>query len=177
MGKAIQDLRKEHDAILHVLEIVDKMLKDNTKDDSAKLPSYKEVVYFLKIFADKCHHGKEEKYLFREMADRGVYDEDGLMEVLQQEHNQGRELIAQMDKALSAGDFADFKTNMTGYGYLIRSHIRKENEALFARADDFFDFAEQDRLFEVFEKYEENVIGHGVHEELHELIHKWEEEF
>jgi hemerythrin-like domain-containing protein len=26
------------------------------------------LIYFLKTFADKCHHGKEENYLFKELA-------------------------------------------------------------------------------------------------------------
>lgn len=29
MGKATQDLRKEHDAILHVLQILDKMIESD----------------------------------------------------------------------------------------------------------------------------------------------------
>ena len=28
-----------------------------------------------------------------------------------------------------------------------------------------------------FEEHEESVIGHGVHEELHAMINKWEKEF
>jgi hemerythrin-like domain-containing protein len=60
MGKATLDLRKEHDSVLHVLKILDKMMSTDKKEDIVKLKYYNELVYFLKIFADKCHHGKEE---------------------------------------------------------------------------------------------------------------------
>ena len=71
MGKATQDLRNEHDAILFVLQILDKMLQSKEKSREAMLQYYGELVYFLQIFADKCHHGKEELYLFQEMVRLG----------------------------------------------------------------------------------------------------------
>ena len=68
MGKATQDLRKEHEAIFYVLQILDKMMESDSRDTESLLHYYSEVVYFLKIFADKCHHGKEENYLFKELV-------------------------------------------------------------------------------------------------------------
>lgn len=66
MGKATQDLRKENEAILYVLQILDKIMESDSRDAETMLRYYGEVVYSLKIFADKCHHGKEENYLFKE---------------------------------------------------------------------------------------------------------------
>ena len=48
MGKATQDLRNEHDAILHVLEILDAMMANDKKEDTEMLQYYNEVVYFQK---------------------------------------------------------------------------------------------------------------------------------
>jgi hypothetical protein len=39
------------------------------------------------------------------------------------------------------------------------------------------DDARQNELFEKFENHEETVVGHGIHEELHAMIHKWEDEY
>ena len=72
MGKATQDLRKEHDTILYILQILDKMMESDNRDAESMLRYYGEVVYFLKIFADKCHHGKEENYLFKELINKGI---------------------------------------------------------------------------------------------------------
>lgn len=100
MRKATQDLRKEHEAILYVLQILDKMMESDSRDAEIMLRYYGEVVYFLKIFADKCHHGKEENYLFKELVTKGITNEGGLVGVMLQEHAQGRDYIAQMAKSV-----------------------------------------------------------------------------
>ncbi len=177
MGKATQDLRNEHDAILHVFTIIDKMLSTGTKEDIEVFKFGNELIYFLKTFADKCHHGKEEDYLFKELIARGIPNEGGPIGVLLLEHKQGREYISLMNKSLESKGLINFKTNATKYRDLMRNHIDKENNALFVMADKVLDDAKQDELFEKFETHEETVIGHGVHEELHSMIHKWEDEF
>ena len=177
MGKATQDLKQEHDAILHVLKILDKVLSTDTKDDVEIFKFGNELIYFLKTFADKCHHGKEEDYLFKALNARGISSEGGPIGVMLHEHQQGREYISLMGKSLEAKDLTDFKTNAVKYRDLLISHIGKENNVLFMMTDKLLDEAAQNDLFEKFEQHEETVIGHGVHEELHAMIHKWEEEF
>ena len=177
MGKATQDLRKEHDSILHVLEILDVMISADNKENTEMLQNYTELVYFLKIFADKCHHGKEENILFLDLEKLGIPNQGGPIGVMLQEHNQGREYIALMDKALESKDLKEFNAAAARYSELLRSHIEKENNVLFVMADQTLDEARQDELFEKFEQHEETVIGHGVHEELHAMIHKWSKIF
>lgn len=177
MGKATQDLRKEHDSILHVLDILDKMLISTSKDDAEKMRYFNEVVYFLKTFADKCHHGKEEDYLFVELVEKGIPKEGGPVGVMLEEHKLGRRYISEMADALAEKKLTDFEVAARGYADLLRHHIEKENNILFEMADNVISEEEQDDLFEKFEKHEEEVIGHGVNEELHSMIHKWSEEF
>jgi hemerythrin-like domain-containing protein len=178
MGKATQDLRKEHDAILHVLKILDKMISaDNNREIVLKIQYGNELVYFLKIFADKCHHGKEENYLFKELVKNGVPNEGGPVGVMLQEHNRGREYIVLMNKSLESKDLTGFNAAAAKYRDLIKSHIEKETNVLFAMADRILNEVKQDEMFKEFEQYEESVIGHGVHEKLHSMIHSWSEEF
>jgi hemerythrin-like domain-containing protein len=177
MGKATQDLKHEHDAILHVLKIVDKVVSTDTKADVEIFEFGNELIYFLKTFADKCHHGKEEDYLFKALNARGISSEGGPIAVMLHEHQLGREYISLMSNSLEAKDLTDFKTNATKYRDLLISHIGKENNVLFMMTDKLLDDAAQNDLFEKFEIHEETVIGHGVHEELHAMIHQWEEEF
>lgn len=176
MGKATQDLRKEHDSILHVLSITDKII--SSVIENTKIMHFgKELVYFLKTFGDKCHHGKEENYLFKELEKEGIPNEGGPIGVMLQEHQEGRMYIDLMNKAVEAVDAANFKINASNYSNLLRSHIEKENNILFVIADKILGDTKQDELFMKFEQHEENVIGHGVHEKLHSMIHKWMEEF
>lgn len=177
MGKATQDLRNEHDAILHVLKILDNVMADDTKDEAAMLKFGDELISFLKIFADKCHHGKEENFLFVELARSGAPDQGGPVGVMLQEHRLGREYIAAMSSALESKNLDAFKAAAVQYRDLLVNHIAKENNALFVMADQLLDEAKQAELYEKFENHEETVVGHGVHEELHAMIHRWEEEF
>lgn len=174
MGKAIQDLLNEHEAILHVFTILDKMLTASSVDEERDLNFADELVHFLTIFADKCHHGKEEGILFKELENRGVPNEGGPIGMMLHEHVLGRQLIASMREALSSADLEAFKTHAVEYRDLLRQHIQKENMVLFRLADQIISDERQAELFEQFEAHEENVIGHGVHEQLHAQIHAWE---
>jgi len=177
MGKATQDLRKEHEAILYVLQILDKMMQTHSSEPETLLRYYGELLYFLQIFADKCHHGKEENYLFKELVNKGIPNEGGPVGVMLQEHTQGRDYIAQMGRSLDSKDINGFNNAAVQYRDLLRRHIEKENNVLFMMADNLVDEQAQNFLFEQFEQHEENVIGHGVHEKLHAMIDTWAEAF
>lgn len=177
MGKATQDLRKEHEAILYVLQILDMMMEFDSRDPESIFRYYGEVVYFLKIFADKCHHGKEENYLFMELINKGISNEGGPIGVMMQEHAQGREYIAQMSRSFDEKNIKEFNKAAVLYRDLLRQHIEKENDVLFMMADRVMNEQEQDLLFEQFEQHEENVIGQGIHEKLHAMIDIWAETF
>ncbi len=178
MGKATQDLKNEHRTILHVLKIMDKMIAaDNRRENSVKVQYGNDLIRFLRVFADKCHHGKEENYLFMEMMSAGVPGEGGPIGIMLQEHKLGRGYIGSMASSLETKDLANFNTAAAEYIYLLRNHIKKENEVLFVLADRVLNDVRQDELFRKFQQHEENVIGHGVHEELHAMIQKWSEDF
>ncbi len=177
MGKATQDLKNEHDAILHVLNIVDAMLVAESKTDVEMLRYYDELVGFLKIFADKCHHGKEEGFLFTEMVKLGVQNEGGPIGVMLHEHQLGREYIANMSTAVELKDRRGFNKAVIQYRDLLRNHIEKENTIIFVWADQLIDDIWQADLFKQFEEHEEKVIGHGVHEKLHAMIDSWSKTF
>lgn len=174
MGKATQDLRNEHEAILHVFTILDKMLTSERIDEERDLNFADELVHFLTIFADQCHHGKEEGFLFKELEAIGVPNQGGPIGVMLQEHVMGRQLIASMKEALQSAELEPFKHHAVAYRDLLRQHIEKENMVLFRLADQMISDDRQNELFEKFEAHEENVIGHGVHEQLHAQIHAWE---
>lgn len=178
MGKATQDLRAEHNTILHVLKIMGNMTSaDNRRETNIKLQHGAELINFLTIFADKCHHGKEEIYLFKALIKKGICKDGGLIEMLIQEHNLGKKQIGMMNKSLESRDLPKFNSAAGEYIDLLKLHIKKENNEMFVIADRILDNATQDELFQKFEYHEESVIGHGVHEKFHSMIQSWSEEY
>ena len=173
MGNATADLRKEHEAILFVLKLLDKMMASTETNKQTMLKTYGEVLYFLKTFVDKCHHGKEEGFLFKDLVELGIANEGGPIGAMLQEHAEGRVFIAEMADGLDSADKDKFERAAASYRDLLRRHINKENTMLFEMADHLLDEAEQDTMFSKFEQFEEQVMGHGIHEQLHAMIDAW----
>jgi hemerythrin-like domain-containing protein len=177
MGKATQDLRNEHEAILYVLKILDRMMCSDSSDAENLIHYYCEVVYFLKIFVDKCHHGKEENYLFKALVKKGIQNAGVLVGAMLEEHVQGRAYIKQMSESLDQKNLDGFNEAAIMYRDLIRAHIEKENNILFDMADRLINERAQSVIYEQFEQHEETVIGHGVHQKLHAMIDSWAEAY
>ncbi len=141
------------------------------------------ILEFLSIFVDKCHHGKEEEFLFPALEAKGIQRDGGPIGVLLTEHEQGRKLVAKLkdaaarytpgDKAAAAG----FQSIISDYVTLLTHHIEKENKVLFEMADAKLDATKDKELFEAFEQLERDRIGPGKHEEFHELLNRLEQEY
>ncbi|MDP4224453.1 MAG: hemerythrin domain-containing protein [Bacteroidota bacterium] len=172
METTSQDLKHEHDAIQIALNIIEKMYQNIREDKEIDRRDIKEILEFLKVFADKCHHGKEEAYLFPALERAGIPNRNGPIEKMLEQHRQGRELIRKMDSAIN-GRIIDRKAYIeaaSAYVELLRNHIEKENNILFPMSDAKLSKEKQKELLSDFERLEKNVIGAGVHEELHALL-------
>jgi hemerythrin-like domain-containing protein len=61
-----------------------------------------DLVEFLQVFADDCHHGKEEHYLFPLLEKKGVLVSGCPLAVLLNEHDRGRRLMADLKQTSEA---------------------------------------------------------------------------
>jgi len=171
MSKAIEDLKHEHEAILSSLKILNQISADIDKGSTPGSLDLTNFIGFLKEFADKCHHGKEEGMLFPALTKAGIPEKGGPIGVMLSEHEQGRKHIREMDNAIASGpDYKAFAEAARNYSTLLNNHIQKENNVLFPLAETTLDKARLEQLFESFEEHEEKVIGHGRHEELHQML-------
>lgn len=171
MSKAIDDLRLDHDALLSALKVLDRMSADIGSGSRPEKVDLADFVGFLKEFADKCHHGKEEGLLFPALLDAGLPERGGPVEVMLAEHAQGRDYIKEMETAIATGpDYLTFSHGAHAYSALLKSHIQKENDVLFPMAEETLEKPRMDELYGSFQGHEEKVIGHGRHEELHQML-------
>jgi len=72
MSKAIDDLLHEHHVILTTLRILQKVVIMIKKNSEVSPDDLNTMINFLKEFADKCHHGKEEGILFPAFETAGI---------------------------------------------------------------------------------------------------------
>jgi len=174
--KATDELRKEHEGILLMLRILEAISQKIQQGSMIDPDDLGKIVEFLSVFADKCHHGKEEDFLFPALEASGIPSEGGPIGVMLEEHKIGRSLIAKLKASVvlyRLGEEkapADFASAAGEYIALLRQHIDKENNILFLMADRVLDSAKDDTLFTSFEKLEMERIGAGKHEEFHALL-------
>ena len=98
--KATEELKEEHKAIkltLSILSNVSQKLESGKKVDQEDLDS---ILDFIKTFADKCHHGKEEDLLFVAMENVGIPRDRGPIGVMLKEHEMGRSYVRNMSEAV-----------------------------------------------------------------------------
>ena len=58
------------------------------------------IVVFLRTFADRCHHGKEETFLFPALIRRGVPSHGCPIGGLTMEHQKGRVMVGELADAI-----------------------------------------------------------------------------
>lgn len=137
---ATSRLREEHQHILGVADAMEALLA-RAADDLWDFDAFADCVAFIRLFADACHHGKEEDLLFPQLEQSGMPREHGPIAVMLYEHEQGRALARHMAQALPKARDGDAEARATlrnaagGYVNLIRGHIMKEDNVLFEMAD------------------------------------------
>lgn len=132
-------LRDEHQLILEVVDVLDRTLSET--DPELDFDVIDRCISFFRLYADLCHHGKEEDLLFPELVEHGMPGDAGPIAVMLSEHAQGRLFVGGMAEAMTeaaSGDenaMGELRANAGGYIDLIRAHIGKENFILFEIAD------------------------------------------
>ncbi|HMM39413.1 MAG: hemerythrin HHE cation binding domain-containing protein [Rhodospirillaceae bacterium] len=173
---ATDDLRSEHEGILRMLDILRAMAARISAGETVPPAQLKSILDFLKVFADKCHHGKEEDILFPALEEAGLPREGGPIGVMLHEHTLGRGHIRDMGTALEtlpgAGQagYAAFSAAALAYADLLTQHIAKENTVLFPMAERLLGVAALTDMHEPFERIEAERIGPGRHEAFHRLL-------
>ena len=182
MNEATQVLRKEHDAILPMLDATEHVAESLAAGASIPVHILSNAIEFFRLFADRCHHGKEEELLFPTLEKKGVSRAGGPIGVILMEHDSGRKFIAEMAEAAKAYESGDHEagrkwaTAAMNYSRLLRDHIAKENNVLFVMAERLLTPAEQQQLAAEFEQVEIQKMGAGTHERLHRLMESLLEE-
>jgi hemerythrin-like domain-containing protein len=175
-----EELKAEHQAIMRMLRTLTQIagrLEAGQRVDPQHLV---QIVEFLQVFADRCHHGKEEDLLFARMQEAGIPKEGGPIGVMLAEHTVGRGHVRALSEAVAsyrAGDpaaAARIAEHARGYAALLTQHIAKEDHVLYPMADRVLAAEVQAALAEGFEAIERERVGPGRHEAFHHLLDELE---
>lgn len=134
-------LRDEHKIILRVIAVLERLVDRSQRELGFERASLESCVDFFRLFADACHHAKEETHFFPVLESRGIPRDGGPIGVMLYEHQLARELTRAMDDALGDverdGDAAKecFHEAARQYIQLLSNHIMKEDNILFNIGD------------------------------------------
>jgi len=138
------------------------------------------AVDFFKSYADRCHHGKEEDIMFKDLGTRPLSSEHKkMMADLMQDHARARELIGKLETAKTGcqrenpDTVREIKECLKKLVDLYTSHIKKEDKQFFVSSMTYFTKNEQDEMLFRFEAFDRTLI----HEKYKKLVEKAEKEY
>ncbi|MGA2479790.1 MAG: hemerythrin domain-containing protein [Spirochaetia bacterium] len=131
------------------------------------------AVDFIRIYADKTHHGKEEDILFKQLAERKLAAEDAAqMRRLVEEHGEARQKVRELVEAkerLVAGDKGASSVILASMRWLVDFypvHIAREDKEFFPRTEKYFSENELARMLDEFGELDRRMI----HEKYENLV-------
>jgi hemerythrin-like domain-containing protein len=164
-----ETLEEEHRSILKVIGAMPILIEALETGRIVEAATLRDVVQFMRTFADQCHHGKEEAHLFPALEKKGVPMRGCPVGALAHEHQQGRALVTGLAEAVEGyvrGDAAAkdlLIANLRGIMALYPNHIWKEEYLLFPMTNKVLSSDDQKELREKFEVVEDE-IGRDVHD-------------
>lgn len=132
---ATKILRDEHRLILRVLLSLEAAAERLSGGGAVAEGLWAGMIGWLRDVADRNHHAKEENALFPAMIKAGVPARGGPIEVMLEEHAEGRALLRAMETGAPGARVAAAQR----YIALLRDHIDKENDGVFPLADSALD--------------------------------------
>ncbi len=120
----LQELVDEHKNIKRLLDLAECLVNKKAPLET-KEELLNKVVFYVKNYADKLHHSKEEDILFK-TSDQG----QEIIRAMFTEHDIGREFVAKTLAGISTKDEKTARQAVLGYVELLRAHIKKEDEIL-----------------------------------------------
>jgi hemerythrin-like domain-containing protein len=135
------------------------------------------AVDFIRVYADRTHHGKEEDILFRELKNKQLTAEDlNIMEELIEEHVFGRQTTKSLVEANTRyrnGDQSalnDIADNLQTLVEFYPRHIEKEDKVFFPSSRNYFSDEEDQAILTAFMEFDRNMI----HEKYESLVDGFE---
>ncbi len=123
------------------------------------------AVDFIRTYADRTHHGKEEDILFRDLANKDMpAEEQRVMKELIEEHAFGRKTTKELVEANAryrAGDDSALEAIAEKLAALTRfypKHIEKEDKNFFPSCRAFLSEREEQAMLEAFWEFDRKMI-------------------
>ena len=136
-----QALVNEHRLILRMIALLERKAPKTADGSYINWQFYLDGIDFIRQYADRFHHAKEENILFKALIDNGMPKEHSPVAAMLMEHDQGRSYVRAMETAVLEAQlghedtYQEIADNALGYAALLRDHIDKEDDILYPLAE------------------------------------------
>lgn len=137
------------------------------------------AVDFIRTYADRTHHGKEEDILFKNLATKDLSAEDDrVMQELVDEHVYARNMVRELVEAnerYRQGDGDALTTileKIAALAGLYPDHIAKEDKLFFPAAMKYLDRSEQDAMLQAMWEFDRGMIHEKYRSIIEQLEHR-----
>ena len=174
-----QRLKDEHQLILRMLALLEKNALLTAEGSFHDYRFFLNGVDFIRNYADRFHHAKEEDILFEAMIENGMPRANSPVAAMLMEHDQGRAFVRGMEEAATralngeAGQDEAIVSNARGYLELLREHISKEDEILYPLAERVIPAEMRAGIIEGYHKAEQKA-QEGLEEHYRAIVEGYE---
>ena len=158
-------LMVEHRLIERMIAVVNRALARAERTRELDPLFVDTVVDFVRIYADRTHHGKEEDILFKALETRTMSDEDRApMNKLIEDHRFGRQTtkaLVEANQRYRSGDasaLADIVSNLRILTDFYPRHIEAEDLVFFPASRTYFSDEEDQALLAAFWEFDRKMI-------------------
>ena len=155
----------EHRLIERMIEAMHKELDRFLQERKADPALILTFVDFVRTYADRCHHGKEEDILFRELEKKDLSREHReMMARLIRDHKWAREQtkdLAEATEKYAAGDegmFLVITARLKALTDFYPRHIEKEDRHFFLPVMRYFSQEEKDAMLQEGFEFDQSLI-------------------
>jgi hemerythrin-like domain-containing protein len=143
----IKKLVEEHVLIKRWVALIPVVVRNLDLETEEGRDVIRRGIDFIRSYADKYHHAKEEDILFK------YFDESSdILKVMHEDHQQARSHVKSMREALDKQDKISLAEHLNAYRNLLAEHIKKEDEILYPWMDNNLSTHQVGELFSKFEK-------------------------
>jgi hemerythrin-like domain-containing protein len=182
--KTIEIMVEEHENIRRMLKVVRNISYRVLTLGDFDLEDINKIIDFIRNYADKHHHGKEEDILFETMNKKiEKLARAGAITGMYIEHDMGRLYMGNLEKAVedykSGNDQArlDIIANAISYTDLLERHIEKENTAMYRFAENMLDEESKAYIETEATKIEELAKEKGLQKRYLSILGKLEDKY
>jgi len=175
----IAPLMIEHRLIERMIALMKKELEKERREGVVDVEFVDSAIDFLKVYADRCHHGKEEDIMFRDLFKKKLTKEHSeMIHELLQDHTRGRQIVAGLTDAKkdyvggNAGAMTKVSHCIQELIELYPAHIDREDNRFFMPSMDYFNEKERVDMLKEMADFDRQLI----HERYKTVVKQLEEE-